>query len=111
MISYLPRVVFQLGAAHRIILRFDRFQIGSYAYRGAFTPLDTYQKTDKFDMKRFHPGAVEEATGVDKKLYGVPNSVDTRPFFWNRMHFKEISVNADNPPTTWDQLKEYALKR
>jgi ABC-type glycerol-3-phosphate transport system substrate-binding protein len=92
------------------VVRFDRFQIGSYAYRGAFTPLDTYQKTDKFDLKRFHPGAIEEATGVDKKLYGIPNSVDTRPFFWNKMHFKEISVNADNPPTTWDQLKEYALK-
>src|SRR5438876_385882 len=48
--------------------------------------------------------------GDDKKLYGIPNSVDTRPFFWNKMHFREISANPDNPPATWDQLKEYALK-
>ena len=92
------------------VVRFDRFQIGSYAYRGAFTPLDTYQKTDKYDLKRFVAGGIEEATGLDKKLYGIPNSVDTRPFFWNKMHFREINVNPDNPPTTWDQLKEYALK-
>ena len=92
------------------VVRFDRFQIGSYSYRGAFTPLDTYQKTDKFDLKRFVQGALDEATGVDKKLYGLPNSVDTRPFFWNKLHFKEIGVSADNPPAAWDQLKEYALK-
>ncbi len=92
------------------VVYFDRFQIGSYAHRGAFTPLDPYQKADKYDLKRFVEGAVLEATALDKKLYGLPSSVDTRPFFWNKMHFREIGVDPDKPPATWDQLKEYALK-
>ena len=64
------------------VVRFDRFQIGSYTHRGAFTPLDPYQKADKFDLKRFVDSAVEEAHGLDKKLYGIPTSTDNRPFFW-----------------------------
>jgi ABC-type glycerol-3-phosphate transport system substrate-binding protein len=92
------------------VVRFDRFQIGSYTHRGAFTALDAYQKTDKLDLKRFVESAAAEAHGLDKKLYGLPNSTDNRPFFWNKMHFREIGVDPEKPPATWDQLKEYALK-
>ncbi len=91
-------------------VRFDRFQIGSYSYRGAFMPLDSFQKADKYDLKRFVPTALDEAYGIDKKLYGLPMSTDNRPFFWNKMHFREIGVDPEKPPATWDQLKEYALK-
>ena len=92
------------------VVRFDRFQIGSYTHRGAFTQLDQFQKADKYDLKRFVDSAIEETHWLDKKLYGIPNSTDNRPFFWNKMHFREIGVNAENPPATWDQMKEYALK-
>ena len=92
------------------VVRFDRFQIGSYTHRGAFTTLDQYQKADKYDLKRFVESAIEETHSLDRKLYGIPNSTDNRPFFWNKMHFREIGVDPEKPPATWDQLKEYALK-
>jgi multiple sugar transport system permease protein len=92
------------------VVRFDRFMIGSYTHRGAFTALDQYQKTDKYDLAKFVQSANEECHGLDGKLYGIPNSTDNRPFFWNKMHFREIGVDPDKPPATWDQLKEYALK-
>jgi multiple sugar transport system substrate-binding protein len=92
------------------VVLFDRFQIGSYAYRGAFTPLDTYQKADKYDLTRFIPAALDEAYGLDKRLYGLPQSTDNRPFFWNKRHLPEINADPEKPPATWDQLKEYALK-
>ncbi len=65
------------------IVRFDRFQIGSYTHRGAFTQLDQYQKADKYDLNRFVQSANEECHSLDGKLYGIPNSTDNRPFFWN----------------------------
>jgi multiple sugar transport system substrate-binding protein len=92
------------------VVRFDRFQIGSYTHRGAFTPLDQYQKADKYDLKRFVESANDEVHSLDGKLFGIPNSTDNRPFFWNKMHFREIGVDPEKPPATWDQMKEYALK-
>ena len=93
------------------LVRFDRFNIGTYVYRQAFLPLDPYIKADKFDLKRFVEAAALEAQGsTDKKQYGIPITIDNRPFFWNKMHFREIGVDPDKPPATWDQLKEYALK-
>ncbi len=93
------------------LVRFDRFNIGSYVYRQAFLPLDPYVKADKFDLKRFVETAVLEAQGsTDKKQYGIPISIDNRPFFWNKEHFRQIGVDPEKPPATWDQLKEYALK-
>jgi ABC-type glycerol-3-phosphate transport system substrate-binding protein len=93
------------------LVRFDRFNIGSYVYRGAFLALDDYIKTDKFDMKRFIEAAALESQGAtDKKQYGIPITIDNRPFFWNKMHYRQIGVDPEKPPATWDQLKEYAIK-
>jgi ABC-type glycerol-3-phosphate transport system substrate-binding protein len=93
------------------VARFDRFNIGAYVYKNAFIPLDTFIKTDKFDLKRFVETAVLEAQGsTDQKQYGIPLSIDNRPFFWNKMHFRQIGVDPEKPPATWDQLKEYAIK-
>ena len=92
------------------VVRFDRFQIGSYTHRGAFTPLDRYQKADGYDLERFVASASDEVRSLDGKLFGLPNSTDNRPFFWNKAHFREIGVDPEKPPATWDQLKEYALK-
>jgi ABC-type glycerol-3-phosphate transport system substrate-binding protein len=92
------------------VVRFDRFQIGSYTHRGAFTPLDQYRKVDGYDLERFVASASDEVRSLDGRLFGLPNSTDNRPFFWNKTHFREIGVDPEKPPSTWDQLKEYALK-
>ncbi|MDQ3702439.1 MAG: extracellular solute-binding protein, partial [Chloroflexota bacterium] len=93
------------------VVRFDRFNIGSYVYRQALSPLDPYIKAEKFDMKCFVEAAALEAQGsTDKQQYGIPISIDNRPFLWNKMHFRQIGVDPEQPPATWDQLKEYALK-
>jgi ABC-type glycerol-3-phosphate transport system substrate-binding protein len=83
---------------------FDRFQIGSFAYRGAFLPLDAYVKRDRLDLKVFVPALLREAYGNDGRLYGLPANTDNRMLYWNRAQLREANLPA-TAPATWEDLK------
>jgi multiple sugar transport system substrate-binding protein len=91
-------------------LDFDRFQVATYANRKAFAPLDDYVKRDKYDMKRFVPATVDEAMGLDKKLYGIPRSTDCRLIYWNKDVFREAGLDPEKAPGTWDELRQAAIR-
>ncbi|MFC0472115.1 ABC transporter substrate-binding protein [Halalkalibacter kiskunsagensis] len=42
--------------------------------------------------------------------YAVPFNTDTRVLFYNKDIFEEVGLDPEQPPTTWDELKEYAMK-
>lgn len=92
------------------VVDFDRFQVASYAHRKVFRPLDDFVKRDKYDLKKFVPAVLEEAMGFDKKLYGLPRSTDDRLVYWNKDHFQDIGQNPERGPTTWDELKQFAIR-
>ncbi|HEU5318888.1 MAG TPA: extracellular solute-binding protein [Chloroflexota bacterium] len=93
------------------LVRFDRFQVATYAHRKAFLPLDDYVKRDKFDTKKFYAPALEEATGVaDKKIYGIPMSMGLRLLFWNKDVFQQVGLDPEKPPKTWDEHRQMALR-
>jgi len=92
------------------LLDFDRFQIASFANWRALRPLDDLARREQVPLERFLPATIEEATGVDGKLYGLPSSVDTRLLLWNKEAFANARLDPARPPETWEQLRQVAVQ-
>lgn len=92
------------------LLDFDRFQIPSFANWRALRPLDDLMARDRLALEGFLPAALDEATGVDGKRYGLPSSADTRLLFWHKPAFAAAGLDAERPPQTWEQLREAAVR-
>lgn len=91
------------------LLMWDRYNTNVYASKGALASLDELVARDNVDLSQFYAPAVEEATGADGKLYGMPLYVDTRVLFYNKDMFAEAGVDADSIKT-WDDLEAAAIK-
>ena len=91
-------------------LDFDRFQVATYANWRAFRPLDDLLARDRIDVARFAPLAMQEAQGVDGRLYGLPSSLDLRLLYWNKERFAAAGLDPERPPATWDDLADAAVR-
>lgn len=77
------------------------------ASEGQVESLDDYI-TD--DVKgAFYEQYIDACSGEDGKLYALPFSVDTRVIYYNKAHFEEAGINAEDIKT-WDDLAEAAYK-
>ncbi len=91
------------------VLMWDRYNTGVYASKGALEPIDDLVAADNLDLSMFYAPAVDEATGADGKLYGLPLFVDARVLFYNKTMFAEAGVNPEDIKT-WDDLEKAAVK-
>ncbi|MDD2969832.1 MAG: ABC transporter substrate-binding protein [Lachnospiraceae bacterium] len=73
----------------------------SYASMGIFADL-----TGKFDVSNYYDGPVGSCT-YDSKLYGVPFGSNCLALYYNEDMMAAAGVEV---PTTWDELKEAAVK-
>lgn len=74
----------------------------SYAAMGIFADV-----TGKFDVSSYYAGPVASCT-IDGTLYGVPFGSNCLSLYYNADMLKEAGIA--NPPTTWDELKDAAVK-
>ena len=72
-------------------------------------PLDDYIARDGLDMSGFWEYSQKDVT-YDGHVWGIPWGADTRLFYYNKDFFAEVGLDPDQPPVTWDELYEYALK-
>lgn len=81
----------------------NRHTFSQFAARGLYRAIDDLFTRDGLDRDDFPATQMDELTweGV---LYGLPNVVDTRYFFYNRQHFEEAGLDPDVPPATWEDL-------
>lgn len=57
--------------------------------------------------KSFYPGFMENSV-LDGKTWSIPFQRSTPIFYYNKEHFKEVGLDPENPPKTWDKLLETA---
>lgn len=102
-----PDVIFQ-----------DRFTIGGWASRDAFTPLDSFIVRDGHTLSRvspedFYPATWSEAA-YKGKVYAIPYDVDVRVLFYNKTLLRQAGFVDRHgeviPPRTWDDLVHYNKK-
>jgi multiple sugar transport system substrate-binding protein len=55
------------------------------------------------------PAHVDVATS-DKKIYGVPHTMDLSVLFYNKVLYKKAGLDPDKPPTSLNELAEHAKK-
>lgn len=71
------------------------------------TNLQPYIDRDQFDTTVFWPFAWQE-TLYEEDSYGIPFETDVRVMIWNKQAFADAGLDAETPPTTWEELETYA---
>lgn len=58
---------------------------------------------------QFNEALIANGTGDDGKIYAVPaKSIYAVALHYNRNLFERAGLDPDQPPTTWDEVREYA---
>ncbi|MBQ8536789.1 MAG: ABC transporter substrate-binding protein [Clostridia bacterium] len=69
---------------------------------------------DKAWLDSFYPGFMENSRIPDGNggylVYGIPWQRSTIIMYYNKDAFVEVGLDPEAPPTTWEELEEYALK-
>jgi multiple sugar transport system substrate-binding protein len=77
------------------------------AYRGALTKLNDYLDLGGHDFVDMIPGCWESMT-VKGDVYSIAWNTNNGAVFYNTDLFKEAGLDPDQPPTTINELDEYA---
>lgn len=80
--------------------------VPQFAKRDWILPLDSYiSAASDWDWDDFMPSTQEDVT-MDGKVMAIPYRLDVRTLWYRSDYLEEAGF--DGPPTTWDELREYA---
>lgn len=81
--------------------------IPKWASRMALTPIDQFIYKDNFDTSLFFSSLWKEMKWQNK-TYGLPIYSNSYAFFYNKKLFKEVGLDPNKPPNTWDEVIQYS---
>ncbi|RPI71738.1 MAG: ABC transporter substrate-binding protein, partial [Ignavibacteriales bacterium] len=81
--------------------------VAKWASRMALTPLDELIKKDSFDTSIFFPALWNEMNW-QKRIFALPLYSNSYAFFYNKKLFREAGLNPEKPPSTWQEVKDFA---
>ena len=59
-------------------------------------------------LAAYHPALLTLAQDAHGKVYGLPHAANGMGLMYNRRLFAEAGLDPDNPPQTWDEVREAA---
>lgn len=92
-----------------VSLATQRFTMAS---TGMAMPLDELIAADpdgQAYIEDFLPGFMEDSY-VDGKIYSIPFQRSTEILYYNKDAFKEVGLDPEHAPESWDELVEYGKK-
>jgi|GEM_PF-236796 len=75
--------------------------------QGVAADITDYIKQWKY-FNEFRPEALTVLKDKQGHIYGVPVSMYALSLAYNRKIFEKAGLDPDKPPTTWDELRQYA---
>lgn len=76
----------------------------------AIIPLDSYARAEGREWLRdFFPAFLQNSYS-DGRFYAVPFQRSTPVLYWNKDAFKEVGLDPETPPATWEDLEDYAKR-
>ncbi len=87
----------------------DGFMVKSDAAAGKLYCLDD-ALADWEDLASFAPAMLEGGKGTDGKTYAVQCSTDTQILYYNKELLKDIGIEGEWQPTTWQEILDVASK-
>ncbi|AJY74770.1 ABC transporter substrate-binding protein [Paenibacillus beijingensis] len=73
-------------------------------------PAYEFIEKENTDMSDFFPEMLNLGKGDDGKQYAMPFGVSTPIVYYNADHFREAGLDPENPPQTWEEIREAAKK-
>ena len=81
--------------------------LAKFADIGAMKPVDTFLDAK---LRADYPAAVWDTVKFKGRIVGIPGNFAPFVLWYNKDVFKKAGLNPSNPPTTWDEFLQYALK-
>ncbi len=83
--------------------------IAPYVSNDSLEDISDFWETTGVDKNNFLEN-VTELSYVDGKLYGTPMQYNVSYLYWNKDLFEAAGLDPNTPPTTLDELADYAVK-
>lgn len=87
----------------------NRHTFLQFASQGLYAEITDLLSRDGYKAEDFFPIQIKEVQWKGR-FYGLPHGTDTRLFYWNKKHYREVGLDPEKPPTTWTELEEYTAK-
>ena len=97
------------GAPPDMVIQCNNEPVPAFAKDGVILPLDDMLTKIAADTSDIIPASLDWVKYQDK-LYGLPFLQDTWGLLWNTDAFTEVGLDPAKPPTTLDELWDYAKK-
>ncbi len=91
------------------IVLFGVENIAPYVSNDSLEDISDFWETTGVDKNNFLEN-VTELSYVDGKLYGTPMQYNVSYLYWNKDLFEAAGLDPNTPPTTLDELADYAVK-
>ncbi|HBT39046.1 MAG: ABC transporter substrate-binding protein [Pseudothermotoga sp.] len=92
------------------IFMHDLGNVPSRAYKGVLADLTPYIKAKGIVPEKSFFTVPLNMCKWEDKFYALPFETDVRLLYWNKDLFKQAGLDPDKPPSTWQELWEYASK-
>jgi sn-glycerol 3-phosphate transport system substrate-binding protein len=76
---------------------------------GQITPIQEYIDRDKYDLSDFAPAAIAYYT-VNNTLYAMPCGIVVPLMYYNKIPFREVGLDPDQPPRDLDEVRAASEK-
>jgi multiple sugar transport system substrate-binding protein len=100
------KVMFASGNAPDVFI-VNNPDFPTFANAGYLLDLGTEMKEE--DFKDYFPGILSMYKWNGKNM-ALPYTTDARVLWYNKDVFTQAGLDPEKPPTTWDELKQYALQ-
>jgi multiple sugar transport system substrate-binding protein len=87
----------------------DPLYLGPLAANGAIYQVDDWFKASGLDEQGFIPASLRQCR-FRGRLYAMPFLIDCYALLWNKQAFREAGLDPERPPSTLEQLADYAVK-
>ncbi|MES2464386.1 MAG: extracellular solute-binding protein, partial [Armatimonadota bacterium] len=102
-----------VGGVPPDVINQDRFTVGDWASRGTFRAMDDFLAkevgVDAVRREDFYPATWNEAL-YKGKTYAIPTGVDDRMLLYSKEAFREVGLDPERPPRTWEELRDAAKR-
>jgi multiple sugar transport system substrate-binding protein len=90
------------------LIELDKHEVYSYYANGLVEPIDG----DLLDFVKKNYPADFLAGSTDEKgtMFAIPWIVNPKGMFYNKAHFREVGLDPEVPPTSVDEMMDFAVK-
>lgn len=82
----------------------------SYLEAGNVVAMDDYWDVATKDSKDDYLENILDTVYFDGVMYGLPFQTTTQVLYWNKDLFTKAGLDPETPPTTWDEVAQFAEK-